>query len=197
VAQQHKHEPEVPYLTRTQVLVAMGVTAVILWIVAKLWLRFGNISLMSWRWQQTELMLGVFLGLCITILSGIVYRLWTPYRRSANYYLEMVLRPLALPDIIWLGLLPGLSEELLFRGVMVPALGFNHLAVIISSLCFGVLHLSSPQQWPYVAWATVVGLLLGYSALFSGNLLVPIIAHVITNMISSFLWKVGQSSLRI
>ncbi|KYC35662.1 abortive phage infection protein [Scytonema hofmannii PCC 7110] len=197
MAQQHKHEPEVPYLTRTQVLVAMGVTAVILWIVAKLWLRFGNISLMSWRWQQTELMLGVFLGLCITILSGIVYRLWTPYRRSANYYLEMVLRPLALPDIIWLGLLPGLSEELLFRGVMVPALGFNHLAVIISSLCFGVLHLSSPQQWPYVAWATVVGLLLGYSALFSGNLLVPIIAHVITNMISSFLWKVGQSSLRI
>ncbi len=197
MAQQHKHEPEVPYLTRTQVLVAMGVTAVILWIVAKLWLRFGNISLMSWRWQQTELMLGVFLGLCITSLSGIVYRLWTPYRRSANYYLEMVLRPLALPDIIWLGLLPGLSEELLFRGVMIPALGFNHLAVIISSLCFGVLHLSSPQQWPYVAWATVVGLLLGYSALFSGNLLVPIIAHVITNMISSFLWKVGQSSLRI
>lgn len=193
MAQQHKHEPEVPYLTRTQVLVAMGVTAVILWIVAKLWLRFGNITLMSWRWQQPELMLGVFLGLCITILSGIVYRLWTPYRRSANYYLEMVLKPLALPDIVWLGLLPGLSEELLFRGVMVPALGFNHLAVIISSLCFGVLHLSSPQQWPYVVWATIVGLLLGYSALFSGNLLVPIIAHVITNMISSFLWKVGQS----
>ncbi|MUG92502.1 CPBP family intramembrane metalloprotease [Scytonema sp. UIC 10036] len=197
MAQQHKHEPEIPYLTRTQVLVAMGVTAVILWIVAKLWLRFGNITLMSWRWQQTELMLGLFLGLSITTLSGVVYRLWTPYRRSANYYLEMVLKPLALPDIIWLGLLPGLSEELLFRGVMVPALGFNHLAVIISSLCFGVLHLSGPQQWPYVVWATVVGLLLGYSALLTGNLLVPIIAHVITNMISSLLWKVGQSALKV
>nr|WP_155744302.1 CPBP family intramembrane glutamic endopeptidase [Scytonema sp. UIC 10036] len=184
-------------MTRTQVLVAMGVTAVILWIVAKLWLRFGNITLMSWRWQQTELMLGLFLGLSITTLSGVVYRLWTPYRRSANYYLEMVLKPLALPDIIWLGLLPGLSEELLFRGVMVPALGFNHLAVIISSLCFGVLHLSGPQQWPYVVWATVVGLLLGYSALLTGNLLVPIIAHVITNMISSLLWKVGQSALKV
>ncbi|GAA6620674.1 lysostaphin resistance A-like protein [Scytonema sp. NUACC26] len=193
MAQQHKHEPEIPYLTRTQVLVAMGVTAVILWIVAKLWLRFGNIPLMSWRWQTTDLMLGAFLGLSITILSGIVYRLWTPYRRSANYYLEMVLKPLALPDIIWLGLLPGLSEELLFRGVMVPALGFNHLAVILSSCCFGVLHLSGPQQWPYVIWASVVGLLLGYSALLTGNLLVPIVAHVITNMISSFLWKLGQS----
>jgi uncharacterized protein len=193
VAQQHKHEPEVPYLTRTQVLVAMGVTAVMLWIVAKLWLRFGNVPLMSWRWQTTELMLGVFLGLSITILSGIVYRFWTPYRRSANYYLEMVLKPLALPDIIWLGLLPGLSEELLFRGVMLPALGFNHLAVIVSSCCFGILHLSGPQQWPYVIWASVVGLLLGYSALLTGNLLVPIVAHVVTNMISSFFWKIGQS----
>ncbi|GAB1539788.1 CPBP family intramembrane metalloprotease [Scytonema sp. NUACC21] len=197
VAQQHKHEPEIPYLTRTQVLVAMGVTAVMLWIVAKLWLRFGNFTLMTWRWHQTELLLGVVLGLSITVLSGIAYRLWTPYRRSANYYLEMVLKPLALPDILWLGLLPGLSEELLFRGVMLPAFGFNHGAVIVSSLCFGILHLSGAQQWPYVVWATIVGLLLGYSALLSGNLLVPIIAHIMTNMISSFIWKLGESSLKI
>ncbi|WP_460202273.1 CPBP family intramembrane glutamic endopeptidase [Scytonema sp. NUACC21] len=197
MAQQHKHEPEIPYLTRTQVLVAMGVTAVMLWIVAKLWLRFGNFTLMTWRWHQTELLLGVVLGLSITVLSGIAYRLWTPYRRSANYYLEMVLKPLALPDILWLGLLPGLSEELLFRGVMLPAFGFNHGAVIVSSLCFGILHLSGAQQWPYVVWATIVGLLLGYSALLSGNLLVPIIAHIMTNMISSFIWKLGESSLKI
>lgn len=193
MAQQHKQEPEVPYLTRTQVLVAMGVTAVGLWIIAKLWLRFGNIYLLSWRWNQTDLLLGVSLGLCITVFSGLAYRLWSPYRKSADYYLEMVLKPLALPDIIWLGLLPGLSEELLFRGVMLPAFGLNYIAVIISSVCFGILHLSGSQQWPYVVWATIVGLLLGYSALVSGNLLVPIVAHIVTNMISSFMWKIGRS----
>ena len=40
----------------------------------------------------------------------------------------------------------------------------------------GILHLSGSEQWPYVVWATAVGLLLGYSALLTGNLLVPIVA---------------------
>ena len=195
MAQQQKQEPEIPYLTRTQVLVAMGATAILLWIIAKLWLQFGHFSLMSWRWDQTEFVWGVVLGLSITALSGLAYRLWSSYRQSANYYLEMVLKPLALPDLIWLGLLPGLSEELLFRGVMIPAFGYDHLAVIISSVCFGVLHLSGSQQWPYVIWASIVGLFLGYSALLSGNLLVPIVAHIITNLISSYFWKIGQSQV--
>ncbi|KAB8332503.1 CPBP family intramembrane metalloprotease [Scytonema tolypothrichoides VB-61278] len=195
MAQQQKQEPEIPYLTRTQVLVAMGVTAILLWIVAKVWLQFGNFALMSWRWDQTELLWGVLLGLGITALSTVTYRLWLPYRKSADFYLEMVLKPLALPDLIWLGLLPGLSEELLFRGVMLPAFGYNGTAVIISSICFGILHLSGSQQWPYVVWASIVGMLLGCSALISGNLLVPIVAHILTNLISSYSWKIRQSQI--
>ncbi|MBD2384141.1 CPBP family intramembrane glutamic endopeptidase [Cylindrospermum sp. FACHB-282] len=192
MVEQQKQEPEIPYLTRTQVLVAMGVTAIILWIVAKLWLNFGDFSLFSWRWKAKDLLLGVGLGLFITALSGLAYRFSFPYRKSADYYLEVVLSPLAMPDLIWLGLLPGLSEELLFRGVMLPALGMDHVAVIVSSLCFGILHLSGSEQWPYVIWATIIGMILGYSALLSGNLLVPIVAHILTNLISSYFWKMQR-----
>jgi uncharacterized protein len=195
--QQQNQEPEIPYLTRTQVLVAMGVTAIILWIVAKICLQFANVPLLSWGWNDQEFITGIILGLLITALSGVAYRFNSAYRRSADYYLEIVLKPLALPDLIWLGLLPGLSEELLFRGVLLPALGTNHFAVIISSVCFGVLHLSGPQQWPYVIWATIVGFILGYSAIISGNLLVPIVAHIVTNLISSYLWKIKQLSVKI
>ncbi|MDF5707567.1 MAG: CPBP family intramembrane metalloprotease [Nostoc sp. S4] len=192
--EQQKQEPEIPYLTRIQVLGAMGATAIILLVVAKVSLHFGNFSLLSWKLNQRDLLLGVGLGFAITALSGLTYRLWNSYRQSADFYLEVVLKPLALPDLIWLGLLPGLSEELLFRGVMLPALGFNHLAVIVSSLCFGVLHLSGSQQWPYVVWATIVGIILAYSALLTGNLLVPIAAHMTTNWISSYMWKIWQLS---
>ncbi|MCW5316189.1 CPBP family intramembrane metalloprotease [Nostoc sp. KVJ3] len=192
MVEQQKQEPEIPYLTRVQVLGAMGATAIILLIVAKLSLHFGNFSLFSWKWDEKDLLLGVGLGLVITALSGLTYRLWTAYRKSADYYLEVVLKPLTLPDLIWLGLLPGLSEELLFRGVMLSALGLDNLAVIISSLCFGILHLSGSQQWPYVIWATIVGMILAYSALLTGNLLVPIVAHMITNWISSYFWKMWQ-----
>ena len=194
MVQPQKQQPDIPYLTRTQILVAMGVTAIILWLISKLWLRFSDFSLMSWHWDEKQLLIGMGLGLTITGMSGLAYQLCSPYRRSANYYLDMILKPLAMPDLIWLGLLPGLSEELLFRGVMLPALGLDHLAVIVSSLCFGILHLSGSQQWPYVIWATIVGLILGYSAIISGNLLVPIVAHIITNLISSYLWKAAQSS---
>ncbi|MEO0687441.1 MAG: CPBP family intramembrane glutamic endopeptidase, partial [Cyanobacteria bacterium J06649_11] len=96
------------------------------------------------------------------------------------------------PDLIWLGLLPGLSEELLFRGVMLPAFGFNHFAVLVSSVCFGVLHLSGSGQWAYVVWASIVGVMLGYSAFLSDNLLIPIVAHIVTNLVSSYFWKIQQ-----
>ncbi|MBC1241965.1 CPBP family intramembrane glutamic endopeptidase [Nostoc sp. 2RC] len=192
--EQQKQEPEMPYLTRIQVLGAMGATAIILLIVAKLWLYFGNFSLFSWNFNERDLLLGVGLGFAITALSGLTYRLWSSYRKSADFYLEVILKPLTLPDLIWLGLLPGLSEELLFRGVMLPALGFDDLAVIVSSLCFGVLHLSGSQQWPYVVWASIVGIILGYSALLTGNLLVPIAAHIMTNWISSYMWKIWELS---
>lgn len=192
MAKQFPENPEIDPLTRTQVLIAMGVTAVVLLVVARLWMQFGSISLVPLRWTAMELLLGVGLGLGVTAASSVVYRIWPGYRHSADYYLALVLKPLLWPDLIWLGLLPGLSEELLFRGVMLPALGFNSGGVVLSSFCFGVMHLSGKKQWPYVVWATTVGLLLGFSALLTGNLLVPIVAHIVTNIVSSCLWKWGE-----
>ena len=183
------NDPEFEPLTRPQLLVAMGVTAIILLVIAKLWLQFGDVSLLKIKWTILAIPIGAAIGVGITAASSLIYRLWPAYRKSADMYLALVLKPLLWPDILWLGLLPGLSEELLFRGVMLPALGFDILALVITSLCFGVLHLSSIEQWPYAIWATVVGLVLGYSAIASGNLLVPIVAHIVTNLISSCIWK--------
>ena len=192
MAEQYKGDPIQP-LTRTQVLVTMGITAVVLWLIAQLWLEFGDFSLLPLNWTATALPLGLGLGLTITAASSLVYRLWPAYRLSADYYLEFVLKPLLWPDLIWVGLLPGLSEELLFRGVMLPAFGLNVTGVVVSSLCFGILHISGFQHWPYIIWATAVGLLLGYSALATGNLLVPIVAHIFTNLVASCFWKLRRA----
>jgi membrane protease YdiL (CAAX protease family) len=189
VAEKLPENPEIEPLTRTQVLVAMGVTAIILLAVAKLWLLFGSVSLLPVKLIGIDLLKGCAIGLAITGGSAIVYQIWPGYRRSADVYLEVVLKPLFWPDLIWLGLLPGLSEELLFRGVMISALGLNVTSLVLSSFSFGILHLGGMQQWPYAVWATVVGLLLGYSVLDTGNLLVPIVAHICTNLISSCVWK--------
>ncbi|MDE5075468.1 MAG: CPBP family intramembrane metalloprotease [Trichodesmium sp. St5_bin2_1] len=180
--------PDIEPLTRIQVLVAMGVTALVLLAISKICLLFG-VNLLPVSWNLRALFWGIAIAISIITISGIIYRIWPAYRRSADKYLILVLTPLLWPDLVWLGLLPGLSEELMFRGVVLSALGLDTVALIASSVFFGVLHLSGKQQWPYMIWATIVGLVLGYSALVTGNLLTPIIAHILTNLISSSVWK--------
>ncbi|PSB11789.1 CPBP family intramembrane metalloprotease [Pleurocapsa sp. CCALA 161] len=184
--------PELEPLSRNQILIFMGITAIFLLAIAKIWQKLGGVQLLSFQFTPQALLWSIGLALGITLTSGIVYRFWPAYRRSADVYLELVIKPLEWSDLIWLGLLPGLSEELLFRGVMLPALGFDLLAVLVSSVLFGVLHLSGNGQWPYVVWATIVGFTLGYCALITGNLLVPVIAHIITNLVSGLVWKINH-----
>ena len=186
------NNPELEPLSRTQILMFMGVTAVFLLAIAKIWQKLGAVPLLAVQFTLQAFLFSLALAGGITFCSGIIYRLWPAYRRSADYYLELVIKPLMWTDIIWLGLLPGLSEELLFRGVMLPALGLNLAAVFISSILFGVLHLSGNGQWPYVVWAAIVGFALGYCALVTGNLVVPVVAHIITNLVSGSLWKVNH-----
>lgn len=186
---------ELEPLSRIQILIFMGITAIFLLAIAKVWQKLGAVQLLSVRFNPQAFVWSLSLAVGITAASAVIYRLWPAYRLSADTYLELVIKPLIWTDLIWLGLLPGLSEELLFRGVMLPALGLNVAAVILSSILFGVLHLSGAGQWPYVVWATIVGFALGYCALITGNLLVPVLAHVITNLVSGLLWKINHRTV--
>lgn len=192
MSEQEPNNPGIEPLTRPQILVAIAVTALILLAIAKLWLYFSSVQQIPLTWNPIALPLGFGVGLAITLASAIVYRLWPAYRRSADTYLELILKPLVWPDLIWLGLLPGMSEELLFRGIMLPAFGLNAIGVMFSSVFFGVLHLSGREQWPYMLWAIFIGGVLGACALLTGNLLVPIVAHASANWISSSLWKFNR-----
>ncbi|MEM8502882.1 MAG: CPBP family intramembrane glutamic endopeptidase [Cyanobacteria bacterium P01_D01_bin.1] len=191
MARYSPEHPELEPLSRTELLVAMAATAVILLLVARVWLLFEAFRfplVLTWQALAT----GAALGIGISATSALVYKLWPTYQRSADVYLKFVLAPLVLSDCVWIGLLPGMSEELLFRGVMLPAIGLNTTGLVVSSLCFGILHMSGRGQWPYAIWASVVGLLLGGCALTTNNLLVPIVAHVVTNFVSSLFWQLSQ-----
>jgi uncharacterized protein len=188
----NSQNPDIEPLSRMQILIAMAVTSIILFGVAKLWLYFGDLQLRPIAMTIGDLGIGIALGLGLTGLSSIVYAIWATYRESADFYLAMVLKPLSMPDLVWLGVLPGLSEELLFRGVMLPAIGLDPIGIVLSSLCFGVLHMTNAQQWPYAVWATVVGMILAVTMVETGNLFIPIVAHVTTNFISGLSWKLRK-----
>lgn len=79
----------------------------------------------------------------------------------------------------------GIHEEIMFRGLMLPRLfaitGSRRLAVIISSLIFGLMHF---YQGPIgVVQTTAVGLVLASVATLSRNIWPAIATHAIFDMI--------------
>jgi membrane protease YdiL (CAAX protease family) len=188
-----KQDKKNEVLSRSQVLIAMAVTAIIFLGISKGWVYLADISMVPLYWQPVHGAIGAGIGFGVALLSSLIYEVWESYRIAAQEYLEMVLRPLEPIDLIWLGLLPGLSEEMLFRGVALPALGMNGLALIITSVVFGALHMASAKHLSYTVWAIAVGMMLGAVTIYTGNLLSAIIAHVVTNSLSGVIWKWKQS----
>ncbi|MCJ2543197.1 CPBP family intramembrane glutamic endopeptidase [Thermostichus vulcanus] len=182
-------------LTREQVLSAMIATSGGLALLAGLWSWLGSLSV-PFSWDPLALLWGVGLGFGVVLMSELVYRLWPDYRRAARTYLQLIVDPLQWGDVFWLGLLPGWSEEWLFRGVLVSVWVAGPLGwaggILCSSLLFGVLHWLEWRGWPYALWASGVGILLGIGLWLSGNLLVTIVAHVLINWFAALWWKYRQ-----
>ena len=82
-------------------------------------------------------------------------------------------------DLLILAAIAGVSEELLFRGVIQPWIETSWgitVGLIASNIVFGLVHAVTPL---YAALAALVGIYLGLSLDYGGdrNLLIPIIIH--------------------
>jgi len=84
-------------------------------------------------------------------------------------------------NLFIVALIPAIGEELLFRGVLLrltkEMTKSTHLAVIITALLFSAIHLQFYGFFPRF----LLGLILGYSFVFSQNLWVPIFLHFVNN----------------
>lgn len=87
-----------------------------------------------------------------------------------------------LINILMIGILPAIGEELLFRAVLInifKGMFKNiHVAVWVSALIFSAFHLQFFGFFPRM----LLGLLFGYIYVWSGSLWLPIIAHFINNI---------------
>jgi membrane protease YdiL (CAAX protease family) len=99
-------------------------------------------------------------------------------------------------NILIIGVIPALGEELLFRGVIQKELfskyGKIHLSIWITAFLFSAIHLQFLGFIPRF----LIGGLLGYLFYWSGSIWLPIIAHFVNNagaVILSYL--IGQQSI--
>ena len=98
-----------------------------------------------------------------------------------------------LLGFIVIAILPGIGEELMFRGVLQNSLhkysGNKHLAIWVTGFLFAAIHLQFYGLVPRM----MLGVLFGYLYVWSGNLWLPIISHITNNGLAVIL--VYQSQL--
>lgn len=135
-------------------------------------------------------------GLVIVISSAryLLLQTWPDFRDSSESANRQILASLEPLDYIVVACLPGISEELLFRGAMMPTLGLNWISALIIGTVFGVLHLGNGRKYSFAIWATFVGFAYGMGTIASSSIVVPIASHSINNIIGGLLWRLTKNS---
>lgn len=109
---------------------------------------------------------------------------WRPLQTITQILDEMLVplfRDCSMVQLVIIAALAGVGEEMLFRGVLQPAVAEGiggpygvWLGLFIAAILFGLLHPITPT---YAILAGLIGVYLGWLWLACGNLLAPIITH--------------------
>ena len=166
--------------TRKLVLSVAAISFAVELLASAIWLRVaggGSLGeiLLNPVGLGPSVAAGVLLGLAIAAVSRAFFSAFAP--DLVREVFVPVFGSLHHRDLPVVSLLPGLGEELLFRGVMQPEIG-----LAATSIIFGLLHSGFNRQLlRYGLWAALIGALLGSLYLWTGNLWGSIVAHAVTN----------------
>jgi uncharacterized protein len=111
--------------------------------------------------------------------------------------LLQVLTALSSMDTLVVCCAAGLSEELLFRGALIPATAPDWRGVLVAAVVFGALHNNGGRNLAFALWAGGVGALYGGIFLFTQDIWVPVGAHALANMGSALLFWDKYSKARL
>ncbi|CAL5077270.1 unnamed protein product [Urochloa decumbens] len=150
---------------------------------------FSAVNFETWH-------LELIAGLVIVISSSryILLQTWSDFRDSSEAANTQILTSLEPLDYIAVACLPGISEELLFRGALMPILGLNWISALIIGTIFGILHLGNGRKYSFAIWATFVGFAYGIGTIASSSVIVPMVSHSINNIIGGLLWRFTKNS---
>ena len=119
---------------------------------------------------------GIVAGCAMVALSRVFTRRTQKGDAMARALAE-VLGRVSVRDAIVLALLSGVAEEMLFRGLLQPMIGW-----VAASLLFGAAHIAPRRDlWLWTGTSVVAGFVLGALFAATGNLVAPVVAHFTVN----------------
>jgi membrane protease YdiL (CAAX protease family) len=97
-----------------------------------------------------------------------------------NIFDVLMARQAFIFSVIVVGIIPGIMEELFFRGLILDGLNRNYTqrkAIIISALLFGIVHLN---PWQFYG-GFIIGLISAYICINTNSILLSIYIHLFNN----------------
>lgn len=144
---------------------------------------FSPVRTLKWSFYD------VFGGLAATVPMLVFYvfmdrirmRSFRKIRRLVRIFVDMFMRKCSTFQIFLICALAGIGEELFFRGLLHDGIARGIggttglvIGILISSVFFGLGHLITPT---YGVIAFFMSIYFSLLLVFSGNILIPIIAH--------------------
>ncbi|QJD81437.1 CPBP family intramembrane metalloprotease [Spirosoma rhododendri] len=112
-----------------------------------------------------------------------------------RYLTTFATTPQLLVALLVIAIIPGIGEEVLFRGVLQRMLmywtGNKHLAIWLAAALFSAIHVQFLGFFPRM----LMGALFGYLYVWSGNIWVPILAHFTNNGFTVFMVYLYQQKM--
>ncbi|MCF7858048.1 MAG: ABC transporter permease subunit [Candidatus Cloacimonetes bacterium] len=127
-------------------------------------------------------------ALPLLLLSGIIAQLINMIFPVSKAYLETMKDLVTMQQhgllftIFVVGVLPGICEEVMFRGFILSSFRKKGVwaGIVVTAVLFGAFHLDPFRMLP----VTLLGIWLGYLAIKTRSLYVPILAHFLHNSLT-------------
>ncbi|MET3696149.1 membrane protease YdiL (CAAX protease family) [Bacillus oleivorans] len=179
-------------LTDRQLLINLYATQLIILVITIIlsFVFFGDLStlflLIKWN-DGAAYLIGFIAGLLVVGLDVLMARLLPPQFFDDGGINERIFLKRHPLHILFLAVIIGVSEELLFRGILQNTLGW-----FWASLIFALIHFRYLSHWYLSLNITLLSLFIGYVYILSENLIAPIILHITVDFLLGLFLKIQK-----
>jgi membrane protease YdiL (CAAX protease family) len=141
--------------------------------------KFNNVSLGYW------IATIIFMFGFVILLSEIdnIFNYFLPVPKFLQDIFEaMMVKQTFIIAIIQVGIVPAITEEMFFRGIVLNGFKRNYSdkkAILISALLFGIIHLN---PWQFVT-AFIIGIIMAWIYIKTKSIILCIYIHLFNNII--------------
>ena len=175
----------------THIPISMIVSAVVAFFIYKKMLKkkkrdifeVCRFNKLSWDKVMVSLAAGMAFVFLSTIVVNLLSMLATETVENHEGFMDGIMQGSTILLFLTIGIVAPLIEEIMFRGIIFDELEKKlslKLTILLQGLLFGLFHMNLVQG----AYASVMGIFLGLSLIWTGSIWAPILIHLGNNLFS-------------